>query len=292
MRLALAAPVALALALAPGVARAELPRVSVRLDYQLGPGGETCPADPSTLRALVGARLGYDPFERHDAPERLVVVVSPADKGRAWSAHVERYSATGARTVNETWPDPPLAGDCAAFASPLAAYLRGLLLSSGPPPLPVAPPKPEAPAPSPPPAPAAPPPDVPNPARTLASRVAIVSYVAAGAFLGLAVGWTVDEQNKKDAAQALSAQPNPSGGNTTCYPGAPAGSYCGRLLSAWQSNDAAVGLRNAWFAAAGVSAAVGVVATAWAVNLPTTIKGPAQAKVMLRPSGLAISGTF
>lgn len=292
MRPPLGIPLGLALALAPAVARAE-PPVAARLDYTRGPGAETCPAEPSALRAQVAALLGYDPFERSDARERFVVVIS-REKDHAWSARVERYDAAGARTYGpETFPDPPLQGDCEALFSPLAASLRGLVLRAGPPPAsPTPSPAPAPPEPSKPPEPA--PPDVPNPARVVATRVAIVSYALTGVFLGLAIGWTVDEQSKRNAALTLAAQPNPAGGigDSACYSGSPAGSYCGRLLSAWQAHDTAIGLRNGWYIGAGVSAAVGIAATVWAVNLPATIKGPVQIQVMFRPGGVVLSGTF
>ncbi|MEO7593701.1 MAG: hypothetical protein ABI134_20970, partial [Byssovorax sp.] len=62
------------------------------------------------------------------------------------------------------------------------------------------------------------------------------------------------------------------------------------LLGAVQSQVAATDLRNGWFTAAGVSTAIGAVATFWALKLPTTIK--AQAQIALRPGGLVVQGTF
>jgi hypothetical protein len=289
MRSPLGIPLGLALALAPALARAE-PPVAVRLDYARGLGAETCPAEPSGLRAQVAALLGYDPFERSDARERVVVVVS-SDKG-AWSARVERFNAAGERTYGpETFPDPPLQGDCEALVSPLAAYLRGLVLRGGPPPAAPAPPPPlPPPAPAPP---ASPPPapDAPNPARTVASRVAIVSYALAGAFLGLGIGWTVDAHNKGNAALALAAQPSAAGASGCNNGQAPSG-YCARLLGAWRSDDKAIELRDGWFSAAGVFGAIGVAATFWALSLPATTKAPTQAQIAVKPGGLVIRGSF
>ena len=305
MRAARAIPVVLALALAPAGASAEPPpRVSVRLDYTRGKGGAACPADPTALRAEVEHVMGYDPFEP-SAPERLVVLVSSKDG--AFAALVERFNAAGVTTWSETFGQKkPTPGNCTALFPPLASYLDGLFLTyqGAPAPRPALPSEPAVPVPTPPPA--APPelraplpksaeqPDVPNPTRTLASRVMIASYVTAGAFLTLAIGFTANEQSKKNAAQTLAAQPAPAGGtgNTACYQGPTLDSYCTRLLKVWQAHDEAVGLRNGAFAAAGVSAAIGVAATVWAVNLPTTIRGQAPTQVMIRPGGVVLSGTF
>ena len=80
MRTALALLVGLALALAPHRASADPPRVSLRLEYVRGSGGEACPAEPTTLRAEVAARMGYDPFEEASATERLAVVIVSAPR--------------------------------------------------------------------------------------------------------------------------------------------------------------------------------------------------------------------
>ena len=79
----------------------EPPRVSVRLEYARSSGGEACPAEPTTLRAEVAARMGYDPFEGASAPERLAVVM--VAKGRGFAARVERFNAAGANTWSETF---------------------------------------------------------------------------------------------------------------------------------------------------------------------------------------------
>jgi hypothetical protein len=278
---ALVLPFGLALALAAGSARAELPPVAARLDYSRGPGGEACPAEPGLLRAQVAARLGYDPFQRSDARERVVVVVS-AEKN-AWSARVERYDAAGARTFGpETFPDPPLRGDCEALISPLAAYLRGMLLSGAP--------LPPPPAPSPP-APA--PPDVPNPARTLATRVAIASYALTGIFLGLGIAWTVDAQNKENSAQSLSARVHQSGGDYACAPmGSGTPQACAGLVSAFQSASTSKEYRNAWYAGAGISAAAGLTSTVFALMLPATIKAQPMPQLSVGPTGVVVHGSF
>ena len=133
---------------------------------------------------------------------------------------------------------------------------------------------------------------MPNPSRITARGAAIVAYVVGGVFLGLGIAWTVDAQNKDNAAQILSGHIYRSGGTTGCTTGAVSGGDCDRVLGAWQTRDTALNLRNGWFAAAGVSVAVGAVATIWALNLPTTIKGPPQTQVRFTPGGLVISGAF
>jgi hypothetical protein len=288
--------VGLGVALAPADASADPPRVSARLVYARGPGGEACPAEPTSLRAELTRRMGYDPFARADAPERLTVSV--VGQGGGFRARVERFNAAGVSTWSETFPARPLRGGCAALFSPLASYVFALFLT--PPGSPEAQPPEPAPTP-PPPAPLVPPPappappevlNVPNPARSTARNVAIVSYAAAGAFLGLGIAWSVDAQSKANSAQALSTQSYRAGGVSKCQSADAPDSYCSSLLGAWQSRDAALNLRNGWFVAAGVSAAVGAVATAWALNLPTTIKGQPQTQVSIRPDGLVLSGTF
>ncbi len=295
MRTARALPVALALALAPGWARAEPPRVSVRLDYTRGKGGATCPVDPAALRAAVEHVMGYDPFEP-SASERLAVVVSSQDG--AFAALVERFNAAGVSTWSETFSQKkPTPGNCAALFPPLASYLDGLFLSyqRAPAPLPATPPpEPAAPAPTPPPAPTVPPvppelPNVPNPARVLPTRVAIVSYALASVFLGLGIAWSVDAQNKASAARTLAGQPY-AGATYGCTNGQAPSGYCVRLLGAWHSEDKANELRNGWLGAAGVSGAIGIVATFWALSLPATIR--AQAQITVRPGGLVIHGSF
>ncbi len=146
--------IGLALALVPGRASADPPHVEMRLEYVRGSGGETCPAEPATLRAEVAARMGYDPFETANAPERLAVVMVAKDRG--FAARVERFDAAGVSTWSATFPTRALKGDCAAVMSPLASYLRGMFLSyeSGP----------AAPPATPPPEPALPLPKPPEPA--------------------------------------------------------------------------------------------------------------------------------
>ena len=315
MRTALVIPIGLglALALAPSRASADPPRVELRLEYVRGAGGEACPAEPTKLRAEVAARMGYDPFEGASAPERLAVVMMA--KGHGFAARVERFNAAGANTWSETFSMRPLQGGCAALMAPLGSYLRALFLTyqggpatppAAPPPEPAAPrPEPIAPAPSPPAAsppelraspiqPASPPEplNAPNPKRTTPRNVAMVAYIAAGTFLGLGIAWSVDAQNKGNTAQALTTQYYRTGGDFECKSSGAADSYCSTVLGAWQSRDAALNLRNGWFAASGVSVAVGAVATAWALNLPTIIKGQPKTQVRIRPGGLVIFGTF
>jgi hypothetical protein len=312
MRLTLALPLGLALALAPGRASADPPRVELRLEYLRGAGGEACPAEPTSLRAEVAARMGYDPFEGASAPDRLAVVMMA--KGRGYAARVERFNAAGLNTWSETFSPRASQRDCAALMSPLASYLRALFLTyqSGPEAPPAAPPpepavprrEPTAPAPTPPAAsppelrapsvqPATPrePPSVPNPTRATARNLAIVAYTAAGAFLGLGIAWSVDAQNKGNTASALAAEPY-AGGTIVCANGQAPSGYCTNLLNAVENHDTSIGLRNGWFVAAAVSAAAGTVATFWALSLPVTIKGQPQAQVTLRPGSLVIRGSF
>ncbi len=240
--------------------------------------------------------MGYDPFERPDAPDRLVVVVVGQDRG--FAARVQRFNAAGESTWSETFPRRPLRGACAALFSPLASYLDGLFLRSpgspaAPPPEP-APPAPPAPAERrpelrPPPAPLAraanppEPPSIPNPARTTARTVAIVSYAAAGVFLGLGIAWTVDARNKGDTAQSRSAQLHRIGGDSACAKtGGASTNECAQALSALQSADTAGAYRNAWYAGAAVSAAVGITSTILAFTLPGTVKGQPTPQLSLR----------
>jgi hypothetical protein len=191
--------------------------------------------------------------------------------------------------------------------SPLASYVRTVLVTyqtgSAPPAEPGAPElvAPELRAPAPPstaaqlaPEPAKPPePASPNPARRTGARVAIVSFAAAGVFTGLGIGWSVYAQNAQHNAQALSAQGQRAGGTTACASGggvSPAN--CNSLLSAWQTQDAAGSLRDGWFGAASVTAAIGAAVTVWVLNQPATVNGQPQTQILLRPGGLVFSGTF
>jgi hypothetical protein len=291
----------LVLALAPAEASAEPPRVSARLDYARGPGGEACPAEPTSLRAEVTRRMGYDPFARTDAPERLTVRVVGQDGGVR--ARVERFNAAGVSTWAETFPARPLHGECAALFSPLASYVFGLFLTSPgapgaqaavPPPEPAAPPVPPPALPHPPAAPPVPPdvPNVPNPARATARKVEIVAYTVGAVSFTAGVAFAVDEQIKLRAAQALSTQPNRVPTDFGCKSAGAPGDYCRNLLGTWQSRDTALNARNGLVAAAGVSIAVGLVATAWALNLPKMVKGQPQTQVRFSPGGLVASGTF
>ena len=313
MRTALALPAVVALALAPARASADPASVSVRLEYVRGSGGEACPAEPTTLRAEVAARMGYDPFEDASAPERLAVVMMAAAKGRGFVARVERFNAAGESTWLETFPTPALRGDCSALMSPLGSYLRALFLTyqSGPAAPPAAPlPEPAAPLPTPTPSPpAAPareltapteqpatlpePPSVPNPTRATARNVAIVAYAIGGAFTVSGIAWTVDARNKEVSARARSAQLNQTAGQNACstLDGA-SPQRCAQLASAFQSQDTANGFRNASYAVAGVAVAVGVAATVIAVTLPPMVKGPSSPQLSISLGGLAIQGAF
>ena len=311
MRTALALPIGLAVGLAVGLAamraRAEpTARVSLRLEYLRGPGGEACPS-PEALREAVAQRLGYDPFERTapGAPERLTVVVGR--RGRGWAADVERYDAGGAQTWRETFP--VRGDDCAALISPLASELRALLISfpgpiSSPSLSPSSPPSPE-PAPpaasappllpsSPEPVPASGPDPMsrPDPARSTATRVSLVAYAFAGAFLGLGIAWTVVAHAKGNAAETLGARLNrTAGGNACAASGGGSAQGCGQLVLDFQSADTAAGYRNAWFAVAGAAAAAGITASVLSVALPSGAP-ERQPQVALTPGGLVLRGSF
>jgi hypothetical protein len=117
---------ALALTAAALPARADPPpRVAVRLDYVRGSGAESCPATDDALRAEVGRRMGYDPFEPSSA-ERLAVVLTRDARG--WAATLERSPASGARPSTFRRAGE----DCAAFTASLALEIRALLLQGGP----------------------------------------------------------------------------------------------------------------------------------------------------------------
>lgn len=321
MRTALASPAAAVVALLVGVGYGDSagaeppPRVSMRLDYARGPGGEACPAEPTALRAEVARRMGYDPFEGSSAstPERLTVVVSR--HGRGFAARIERYGADGAQTWSETFPVQGVRSErCAALLSPLATELRALLLTAAPlaapaqqaaptpgastAPVPLAPPASQAgqsveraeravtSASAP-----AEPASVPRPSLLMPARVAIVAYALSAIFAGLGVAWTVDARNKDNAATALSARLHKAAGNDACAPaGTATAGGCLELFSAFQSADTASGYRNAWYAIAGTFAVVGVTSTIVALSLPGAAR-PA-ARVSIGPTALVIHGAF
>lgn len=303
MRPTLAPLLGLAFALAASAARADPPRLTVQLDYARGRGAETCPAEPDALRAEVARHLGYDPFDvgAAAATERLVVTLSRP--GRELAARIERYT-NGALTWSEVFPGR--GHTCASLMSPLAAELRSLLITFQAPPAsppgaaPAAPPDP-----APPPAPTAPlapkveatpspePPIVPDPARSTASRVAIVSYALTGIFLGLGIGWTVDARSKSDTAESLSLKLQHTEGKQACSRmGSGAPEACSVLVSALQSASTSTGIRNAWYAAAGASAAAGITSTILALTLPRTMKGQPTPQLSVNPAGVRIQGSF
>jgi hypothetical protein len=229
------------------------------------------------------------------------VVLSRDDKGLA--ARVRRYAASGEQTWDERFPKDAWTGECATLIDPLVTQLWSLLLNA-PPPEPAPSPEPAPAPPTPPPALAPPAPtvepakapepaNVPNPARSTASRVAIVAYSFAGAFLGLGIGWTIDAQSKANSAAVLTEQLSRSGGGQGACASAghaPATS-CIQLLTTAQSVDTAATYRNAWYGAAGVSAAVGLAASVYAVSLPNVVNGQ-PAHVSIGPSGFVIQGSF
>src|SRR5580704_15613275 len=124
---------AAALLLGPAPARGEPPpRVSVRLEYQRGPGGAACPAE-ETLRDEVARRMGYDPFDP-GAAGRLVVVV--AWQARRFEAQVDRYTPGGEKTWSEVYPG---GARCALMFPSLASEISAVL-EPAPPPLRATPP--------------------------------------------------------------------------------------------------------------------------------------------------------
>ena len=299
MRTALAILTGLACALASARVRAQAPqRLSLRLDYARGEGGEACPVE-TAFRQKIAHRLGYDPFDQPDAAYgRLHVVVGRGELHGVpvgFAAVIERYAASGEQLWKRTFPESAWTGECAALLEPLASNLRAALLPPGAPPPEPAPAAP-APAPAASPAPTVEPeklpgaPDVPNPERSTAKLVAIVAYSVGGVFLGLAIGWAAYGQSKANAAQALATQYHPTAGNTACRSGSVSSVYCGNLLAAWQNTDTALTIRSGCFAAASGSAVVGAVATVFAVNLPTMISG--QSQVTLSRGGVVLSGSF
>lgn len=307
MRAAFAIPIGLALVLAPAGAGAEPPRLAMRLEYARAPGGERCPADASDLRAELGAHLGYDPFERTDVPERLSVTMIRRNGG--FRAHVERFNASGERTLDELFPERS-APSCAALTVPLASYLRVMIITTVQPTPPTEPAPPAEPprAPAPPPEAAAPRtapvvkedprpepppvPEVPNPARKVGVGVALSAYGLAVVFAGLGVAWTVDAQGKTKHAQTIAAQVQAQGGQHACAGDSPSGLDCAGLVSAYQSADAAGALRNTWFAVAGALAAGGIASTAIALALPGNAKRAPAVQLSLRPGGVVVQGTF
>ena len=100
------------LALSGGEARAA--PLSVRLDYTAGPG---CP-DGADFKAIVIARLGYDPF-LESAPEHVLVRIAPHD--RAIDGSIEWHDASGQWAGEQTFPS--VSTDCAHLVRALGFAL-------------------------------------------------------------------------------------------------------------------------------------------------------------------------
>jgi hypothetical protein len=81
--------------------------LTVRLEYAAGPG---CP-DVSDFKAVVIARIGYDPFVE-TAPERVLVHIEPRE--RAMDGRIEWRDANGKWAGEQTFP--PVSTDCARLA--------------------------------------------------------------------------------------------------------------------------------------------------------------------------------
>src|SRR5204863_4548408 len=94
--------VLLSLLAAPGREARAAP-LSVRLDYAAGPG---CP-DAADFKAVVIARLGYDPFVG-TAPEQVLVRIAPRD--RAIDGRIEWRDAHGQWAGEQTFPS--VSTDC------------------------------------------------------------------------------------------------------------------------------------------------------------------------------------
>jgi hypothetical protein len=140
--------------------------LTVRLEYAAGPG---CP-DAADFKAVVIARLGYDPFVE-GAPEQVRVRIAPRD--RAVDGRIEWRDLNGKWAGEQAFPS--VSTDCPrlvrAMGFALAVQIQLLAKAAAPadpsadaPAEPRAPPEPPpAAAPMPPVATAAPPPDRPSP---------------------------------------------------------------------------------------------------------------------------------
>ncbi len=177
-------------------------------------------------------------------------------------------------------------------------------------------------APSPPPAVAAPPPpeprDVPNPSRNVAkytplavsapvsqatsspapvSRsnraalgVALGGYALSAVFLCLGIGYTVDAQRRENETIADRQRAVKMYGKGGCAVGGPAPSdECESLVQSAQVWRNALGLRNTFYALAGVAGMVGVGATPWAVG---AFRSQTNVRVNMSPGGVIVHGTF
>jgi hypothetical protein len=89
-------------------------RLTVSLDYVVGSG---CP-DAAGFKAVVVARLGYDPFV-DSAADRVVVRMGPHD--HAIDGSIEWRDATGQWTGDQTFPS--VATDCPSLARAMAFVL-------------------------------------------------------------------------------------------------------------------------------------------------------------------------
>lgn len=136
-------PALLALVTLFPVATWSADRKTVRLEYQLAAKGAQC-ATETELRALVAARLGYDPFLT-DAP--LTAKVSVSDRGSRLLGAVELFDQAG-QTIGSREVDAASSA-CGALSETLALALAiaidPQLLARTPPALPSNESKPEGP---------------------------------------------------------------------------------------------------------------------------------------------------
>src|SRR5438552_13250465 len=102
-RLVLAGAILLSL-LALSGREARAAPLTVRLEYAAGPG---CP-DAADFKAVVSARLGYDPFSE-SAPEHVLVRIEPRD--RTIDGRIEWRDSNGHWAGEQTFPS--VSTDCA-----------------------------------------------------------------------------------------------------------------------------------------------------------------------------------
>jgi hypothetical protein len=299
---------AAALLLGAAPARGEPPpRVSVRLDYQRGPGGAACPAE-ELLRDEVARRMGYDPFDP-GAAGRLVVVV--AWQARRFEAQVDRYTPGGEKTWSEVYPG---GARCALMFPSLASEISAVL-EPAPPALPAAPAPPAAPelpaAQAPPvaapelpavrappqgePARAAPPPP-PRPGifKGPAGIGRAVAFGLAGAGLVTGSALAVTASEKAGEAQRLEGmlQQSRSGGSSACNRSASSfKTECAQLLDIRQQQGTYTNAAAGLIGAAGVLGGA-AIASIWLPRAPATPSVQLAATVSRSCTVLTIQGSW
>jgi hypothetical protein len=116
--------VLLVASLASSAGEAQAAPLTVHLDYAAGPG---CP-DAADFRAVVIARLGYDPFSE-GAPEHVLVRIEPRD--RAIDGRIEWRDAGGKWAGEQAFPS--VSTDCSRLvrAMGFALAVQIQLLAKG-----------------------------------------------------------------------------------------------------------------------------------------------------------------